>query len=336
MFRAEACTLAPLALWYLDLCTTALSSQPHGRRRGNSSAPETPPRPRSSARMSSAEAVRARRHRSGDRGRVHHGQRRSRPGIGQNPARQAALHGGLHERVAALRINKVCGSGLKAVMLAAQAVATGDVEVAVAGGMESMSNCPYLLPRVREGLRLGNGQVVDDDQRRLVVRLRGRPHGQARGNGRGVFSRSCRAPTQDAYARREPSQCGAATRRDDSRTKSSPVRVPQKEGRVLWSLATRSIRQDTTAAFSRRSLNPPSRENGKVTAGNAPGGQRRRGRGCRDGRGEGARARYLPHGARRRAVHERLAPKMVLMTPVEAVGKVAEKSAGARGRRPVR
>src|ERR1700681_3228120 len=82
-------------------------------------------------------------------------------GLGQNPARQAALRGGLPDHVAALTINKVCGSGLKAVMLAAQAIATGDIDVAVAGGMESMSSCPYLLPRVREGLRLGNSEIVD-------------------------------------------------------------------------------------------------------------------------------------------------------------------------------
>src|SRR5690242_17566393 len=82
-------------------------------------------------------------------------------GEGQNPARQAALHGGLPETVAALTVNKVCGSGLKAVMLADQAIRVGDIDVAVAGGMESMSNCPYLLPRVREGLRMGNGQLLD-------------------------------------------------------------------------------------------------------------------------------------------------------------------------------
>src|SRR5919112_106635 len=82
-------------------------------------------------------------------------------GNGQNPARQAALNGGLHDHVAALTINKVCGSGLKAVMLAAQGIATGDIDVAVAGGMESMSNSPYLLPRVREGLRMGNTEVID-------------------------------------------------------------------------------------------------------------------------------------------------------------------------------
>src|SRR5512138_1234797 len=82
-------------------------------------------------------------------------------GEGQNPARQAALNGGLDPHVAALTINKVCGSGLKAVMLAAQGIATGDIDIAVAGGMESMSNAPYLLPRVREGLRMGNGEIVD-------------------------------------------------------------------------------------------------------------------------------------------------------------------------------
>src|SRR5215213_5484326 len=82
-------------------------------------------------------------------------------GLGQAPARQAALRGGLADHVAALTINKVCGSGLKAVMLAAQGIATGDIEIAVAGGMESMSNAPYLLPRVREGMRMGNGQLVD-------------------------------------------------------------------------------------------------------------------------------------------------------------------------------
>lgn len=82
-------------------------------------------------------------------------------GLGQNPARQAALHGGLSNEVAALTINKVCGSGLKAVMLSAQGIAAGDIDIAVAGGMESMSNAPYVLPGVREGLRMGDGTVVD-------------------------------------------------------------------------------------------------------------------------------------------------------------------------------
>src|SRR5918911_5284089 len=82
-------------------------------------------------------------------------------GEGQNPARQAALRGGLADHVAALTINKVCGSGLKAVMLAAQGIATGDIEIAVAGGMESMSNAPYLLRGARDGLRMGHQELLD-------------------------------------------------------------------------------------------------------------------------------------------------------------------------------
>src|SRR6201994_3087589 len=82
-------------------------------------------------------------------------------GLGQNPARQAALHGGLSPEVAAMTINKVCGSGLKAVALAAQAIQTGNAEIVVAGGMESMTNAPYLLPQARKGYRLGNSQIVD-------------------------------------------------------------------------------------------------------------------------------------------------------------------------------
>src|SRR3970040_171711 len=82
-------------------------------------------------------------------------------GLGQAPARQAALRGGLADHVAALTINKVCGSGLKAVMLAAQGIATGDIDIAVAGGMVSMSNAPYLLRGARDGLRMGHRELLD-------------------------------------------------------------------------------------------------------------------------------------------------------------------------------
>src|SRR5436190_11935351 len=82
-------------------------------------------------------------------------------GLGQNPARQAAIYGGLAPEVGAMTINKVCGSGLKAVGLAAQAIQTGNSSIVVAGGMESMSNGPYLLPQARKGYRLGNAQIVD-------------------------------------------------------------------------------------------------------------------------------------------------------------------------------
>src|SRR5229473_1147972 len=82
-------------------------------------------------------------------------------GLGQNPARQAALRGGLPDTVSAVTVNKVCGSGLKAVMMAAQGIQLGDTEIVVAGGMESMSNAPYLLLKAREGYRMGNGELVD-------------------------------------------------------------------------------------------------------------------------------------------------------------------------------
>src|SRR6202000_1120304 len=82
-------------------------------------------------------------------------------GLGQNPARQAAIHGGLSPSVSAMTINKVCGSGLKAVSLAAQAIQTGNAEIVIAGGMESMTNAPYLLPQARKGYRLGNSQIID-------------------------------------------------------------------------------------------------------------------------------------------------------------------------------
>src|SRR6266566_3634835 len=82
-------------------------------------------------------------------------------GLGQNPARQAAIYGGLPPEVSAMTVNKVCGSGLKAVALAAQAIQTGNSTLVVAGGIESMTNAPYLLPQARKGYRLGDGQIID-------------------------------------------------------------------------------------------------------------------------------------------------------------------------------
>src|SRR5580765_4541089 len=108
-------------------------------------------------------------------------------GLGQNPARQAALRGGLSDSVAALSINKVCGSGLKAVMLAAQGIATGDVDVVVAGGMESMSNCPYLM---------------------ALVRVRRRAHGQRRRDRGRVLSRGSRGAGRLRGTQSRQGRCG--------------------------------------------------------------------------------------------------------------------------------
>ena len=132
-------------------------------------------------------------------------------GLGQAPARQAALRGGLADHVAALTINKVCGSGLKAVMLAAQGIATGDIEIAVAGGMESMSNSPYLLPRVREGLRMGNGRLVDSMINDGLWCFFEKCHMGMSGEVVAEQSLVGR-PEQDAYAAESQRKAAAATR----------------------------------------------------------------------------------------------------------------------------
>ena len=173
-------------------------------------------------------------------------------GLGQNPARQAALNGGLHDRVAALTINKVCGSGLKAVMLAAQGIATGDIDIAVAGGMESMSNAPYLLPRVREGLRMGNGKLVDSMiHDGLWCSFEQLPHGHVgRGRRRDVPRRARRAgrATPPRATARRPQ----ATREGWFKDEILPVSIPQKKGAPLVVDRDEPIREDTTDGVARR------------------------------------------------------------------------------------
>ena len=151
-------------------------------------------------------------------------------GNGQNPARQAALNGGLDNRVAAMTINKVCGSGLKAVMLAAQGIATGDIDVAVAGGMESMSNAPYLLPRVREGLRMGNGTVVDSMIADGLWCAFDNCHMGM--SGEHVAEKyAVAAAEQDRYAAESHRKAALATREGWFRDEILPVSVPAEEGR---------------------------------------------------------------------------------------------------------
>jgi acetyl-CoA C-acetyltransferase len=244
-------------------------------------------------------------------------------GEGQNPARQTALHGGLHEHVAAMTINKVCGSGLKAVMLAAQGIAAGDIDIAVAGGMESMSNTPYLLPRVREGLRMGNGTIVDAmihdglwcafDQ--CHMGMSGEHVAEKYHVGRG---------DQDAYAADSHRKAAQATRQGWFKDEIVPVEIPQKKGAPIAFDRDEAIREDTTAEVL-AGLKPAFKKDGSVTAGNAPG--------VNDGAAAlvvmGAdKAKALGLAPLARVVGQAtsgLAPKLVLMTPVEAVRKVAAK-----------
>ena len=244
-------------------------------------------------------------------------------GNGQNPARQAALNGGLSDRVAAMTINKVCGSGLKAVMLAAQGIATGDIDVAVAGGMESMSNSPYLLPRVREGLRMGNGQILDS---MIIDGLWCSFEGCHMGMSGEVVAELYQVgrPEQDAYAAESHAKAARATREGWFDEEILPLSIPQKKGAALTVTRDEPIREETTIdALS--TLKPAFKKDGTVTAGNAPG--------VNDGAAAlvvmGAdKARELRVEPLARIVGQAtsgLAPKMVMMTPVEAVRRVGSK-----------
>ena len=245
-------------------------------------------------------------------------------GLGQNPARQAALNGGLPNHVAALTINKVCGSGLKAVMLADQGIKVGDIDVAVAGGMESMSNAPYLLPRVRDGLRMGNGEVVDAMINDGLWCAFEHCH---MGNSGEVVAEHYKVgrAAQDEYAARSHQKAARATSDGDFADEILAIRIPQKKGDPLVFDRDEAIRGDTTPE-ALAALKPAFRKDGTVTAGNAPG--------VNDGASAlvvmaAERAKSLGLTPLARIVAQAtsgLAPKFVLMTPVEAVRRVAEKA----------
>src|SRR5918994_624992 len=189
-------------------------------------------------------------------------------GVGQAPARQAALKGGLSDHVAALTINKVCGSGLKAVMLAHQGIQTGDIEIAVAGGMESMSNCPYIIPKVREGLRMGNGSVVD-----LMIHdgLWCPFENWHMGNAGECVADTYKVTRdqQDQYSAESHKKAAAAQTSGKFDAEILPVSIPQKKGDPIVFAKDESVRADTTADVL-RSLKPAFKKDGTVTAGNAP------------------------------------------------------------------
>ena len=244
-------------------------------------------------------------------------------GSGQNPARQAALNGGLPDSVAAMTINKVCGSGLKAVMLAAQGIATGDIDVAVAGGMESMSNAPYLLPRVREGLRMGNGEIVDTMiTDGLWCAFENCHMGMS---GEVVAETYHVARTEmDEYAAASHKKAAAASRQGWFKDEILPITIPQRKGSPIVVDTDEPIRPDTTTD-ALGALKPAFKKDGTVTAGNAPG--------VNDGAAalvvmSADKARELRLTPMARIVGQAtsgLAPRLVMMTPVEAVRKVAAK-----------
>ena len=245
-------------------------------------------------------------------------------GVGQAPARQAALKGGLSDHVAALTINKVCGSGLKAVMLAHQGIQTGDIDVAVAGGMESMSNCPYIIPKVREGLRMGNGSVVD-----LMIHdgLWCPFENWHMGNAGECVADTYKVTRdeQDQYSASSHQKAAAAQSSGKFDAEILPVSIPQKKGDPIVFAKDESVRADTTADVL-RSLKPAFKKDGTVTAGNAPPVN------------DGAAALVVMSADKMKSLGANpiarivaqatsgLAPKMLLMTPVEATRKVLKKA----------
>ena len=245
-------------------------------------------------------------------------------GVGQAPARQAALKGGLADHVAALTINKVCGSGLKAVMLAQQGIQTGDIDIAVAGGMESMSNCPYLLPRVREGLRMGHGQVIDSMiHDGLWCPFENWHMGNAGETVADVYKVT--RDQQDQYSADSHKKAAAAHAAGKFNAELLKVSIPQKKGDPLVFDRDESVRGDTTADVL-RALKPAFKKDGSVTAGNAPPVN------------DGAAALVVMGDDRVKALGAKpmarivaqatsgLAPKLLLMTPVEATRKVLKKA----------
>jgi acetyl-CoA C-acetyltransferase len=223
-----------------------------------------------------------------------------------------------------MTINKVCGSGLKAVMLAVQGVQVGDIDIAVAGGMESMSNCPYLLPKVRDGLRMGNGTLVDSMINDGLWCAFENVHMGNAGETVAALHHVDRA-AQDAYAAASHAKAAAAAREGRFRDEILPVAIPQRKGDAQVFDTDESVRPDTTVD-GLAALRPAFRADGTVTAGNAPP--------VNDGASavvvmSGDRASSLGLTPLARVVAQAtsgLAPKLVLMTPVEAVRRVLKKA----------
>ena len=248
-------------------------------------------------------------------------------GLGQAPARQAALGAGLPHTAGALTINKVCGSGLKAVMLAAQAVRLGDAAVVVAGGMESMSNAPYALPRLREGLRMGNGDVQDlmvHDG--LCCALEGCHMGLS-GEVVAEEYHVTRAQ-QDAWAAESHRRAAAATAAGWFREEIVPITLPQKKGDALVVADDEPIRPDTTEA-ALAALKPAFKAGGTVTAGNAPGVNDGAAAVVVTSEAHAARLGRTPLARIVAYATSGLAPRYVMMTPVDAVQQVLARTGWA-------
>jgi acetyl-CoA C-acetyltransferase len=245
-------------------------------------------------------------------------------GLGQNPARQAALHGGLPNTVSAVTVNKVCGSGLKAIMMAAQGVQLGDTEVVVAGGMESMSNAPYLMPKAREGYRLGNGTLVDSAVNDGLWCAFDDQHMGCTGEVVSERFQVSRAE-QDEYSLNSHRKASVAIKSGKFRDEIIPVEIKQRKGPPVVFDTDEPVREDTSLE-SLGKLKPAFKEGGTVTAGNSPG--------LNDGASavvvtSTERAKSLGIEPMAKIVGQAtsgIEPKLVIMAPVEAIKKLLKKT----------
>src|SRR6202453_2377288 len=247
-------------------------------------------------------------------------------GLGQNPARQAAIFGGLAPEVGAMTINKVCGSGLKAVALATQAIQTENSSVVVAGGMESMTNAPYLLPQARKGYRLGNGQLVDSMVHDGLWDIYNDYHMGI--TGENVAEKyGITREEQDEFAVNSHRKAVAAMKECRFKSQIMPVEIPAKKKGAAPVIFDKdeSPREDTSME-TLRSLKPAFKKDGTVTAGNAPG--------VNDGAAalvvtSAQRAKELGAQPMVRIIAQATSgvePKWVMMAPVDAVKKIYEKT----------
>jgi acetyl-CoA C-acetyltransferase len=245
-------------------------------------------------------------------------------GLGQNPARQAALRGGLDPRVAAMTINKVCGSGLKAVALAAQGVTLGESEIVVAGGMESMSNCPYLLKNARTGYRLGNGEIIDsmisdglwDAYEDFHMGMTGELVAE-----KYHISRQ----EQDAFAVESHRRAIHAIKSCFFGEQILPIEVPQKKGAPVVIKTDESPREDSSLETLAK-LKPAFKKDGTVTAGNAPGTNDGAAALIVTGERTAARLGKTPMARIVAQAVSGVEPKWVMMAPVDAVEKLLAKT----------
>jgi acetyl-CoA C-acetyltransferase len=246
-------------------------------------------------------------------------------GLGQNPARQVALRAGLLPAVSAVTVNKVCGSGLKAVMMAAQGIQLGDTDVVVAGGMESMSNAPYLIPKAREGYRLGNGVLIDAMIHDGLWDVYNDYHMGCTGE---VVSEkySVSREQQDEYALNSHRKAAAAIKEGKFKDEILPVEIPQKKGAPIVFDTDETVREDTSMEGLSKLKPAFKKDGGTVTAGNAPG--------VNDGASavvvtSRGRAQSLGVEPMARIVAQAtsgIEPALVMMAPLEAIRKVLRKA----------